>query len=241
MVFVIKYPATTVYDLSCQGLPAGLVSPHNVLKTPCAGGLAIHCLRLILYWPMRPMRYAQAHVIVRKTKRCSVSRGVEMTAPTIQTQAKHAHSLFICLWVLGFLGSIPPANGQTNLTKYDNTIPAASDTTSSNGRIPVGITGGDTAQILYSAIIKDDSAYKIWYSGYVVSSFRIYYATSPDGLTWTKYDNTIPPDSDTTSTNGRLGLGTVGRGDDLHVYSGTVIKESADSYKMWYTGSTGGT
>jgi hypothetical protein len=50
----------------------------------------------------------------------------------------------------------------------------------------------------------------MWYTGEDGSNWRIYYATSGDGLTWTKYDNNIPSNSDTTSTNGRIPLGTSG-------------------------------
>jgi len=126
-------------------------------------------------------------------------------------------------------------------TKYDNTIPSVSDTTSTNGRIPLGTNGkGDDVHVHSPSVIKDGETYKIWYMGYDGSTYRIYYVTSPDGLTWTKYDNTIPSVSDTTSTNGRIGLGTSGTGDDVHVSNPIVIKDG-ETYKMWYTGYDGST
>ena len=126
-------------------------------------------------------------------------------------------------------------------TKYDNTVPSASDTTSTNGRIPLGTAGkGDDAQVFQASVILDGSTYKMWYSAYDGTNYRIYYATSPDGLTWTKYDNTIPTNSDTSSTNGRIPLGTNGTGDDTNVYGVSVIKDGS-TYKMWYGGHDGST
>ncbi len=124
-------------------------------------------------------------------------------------------------------------------SKYDNTIPSNSDTTSTNGRVPLGTSGkGDSAGILYESVILDDGVYKMWYSGYDGTNYRIYYATSTDGLIWTKYDNTIPSASDTTSTNGRIPLGTSGKGDSSHVSAPLVIKDGT-TYKMWYQGHDG--
>lgn len=79
----------------------------------------------------------------------------------------------------------------------------------------------------------------MWYSGRTEGDQRdrIYYATSPDGLTWTKINNTIPGISDTTNWNcGRIPLAlTAGRGDDGYVWKPAVINDAA-TYKMWYTG-----
>ncbi|MCM8786861.1 MAG: hypothetical protein NC935_02275, partial [Candidatus Omnitrophica bacterium] len=74
--------------------------------------------------------------------------------------------------------------------KYDNTVPANSDTTSTNGRIPLGTSGkGDSYHVSTPSVIKDGDTYKMWYGGSDGTNWRIYYATSSDGLTWTKYDN----------------------------------------------------
>ena len=124
-------------------------------------------------------------------------------------------------------------------TKYDNSIPVISDGASTNGRIPLGNAGkGDDANIYAPTVIKDGSTYKMWYSGNDGTNWRIYYATSPDGLIWTKYDNTIPVISDGASTNGRIPLGNAGKGDDGHAYTPTVIKDDS-TYKMWYSGHDG--
>jgi predicted GH43/DUF377 family glycosyl hydrolase len=124
-------------------------------------------------------------------------------------------------------------------TKYNNTVPSDSDTTSTNGRVPTGTSGkGDERMVMYPTVIKDGSTYKMWYTGGDISSkFSIFYATSPDGYTWTKYDNTIPAISDTTSTNGRLARGTSGKGDDSYVGDVSIVKDGS-TYKMWYAATS---
>ncbi|MBT7349949.1 hypothetical protein HN803_04085 [candidate division WWE3 bacterium] len=123
-------------------------------------------------------------------------------------------------------------------TKNNNAIESASDTTGTAGRIPLGVTGADTSGAFDPTVIKDGSTYKMWYAGYDGSNYRILYATSSDGLTWTKHDNSVPANTDLLSTEGRVGLGTSGTGDDGNIYGLTVIKDG-DLYRMWYGGSDG--
>ncbi len=121
-------------------------------------------------------------------------------------------------------------------TKYNNSIEAPSNTTGTNGRIPLGVAGsGDDDGTHYPVVIKDGSTYKMWYSGSDGTNNRIYYATSSDGLTWTKYNNTAEAASDTTGTNGRIPLGTGATGDITHAFLPSVIKDGS-TYKMWYAG-----
>ncbi|MBT7915172.1 hypothetical protein HN588_14845, partial [Candidatus Bathyarchaeota archaeon] len=133
------------------------------------------------------------------------------------------------------------ADSSTNQTwhKANNAIESPSDTTGTDGRLPLGSTGGDTTNIHSPSVIKDGSTYKMWYSGYDGTNYRIYHATSPDGLTWTKYDNSIESPSDTTGTNGRLPLGSTGGDTGRSTYS-SIIKDGS-TYKMWYTGHDGTT
>ncbi len=138
--------------------------------------------------------------------------------------------------------------------KKDNTLLAPSNTTGTNGRIPLGTdnknsnsntTIGDGVHAFISqSVLKDGTLYKMWYSGYDGKNWRIYYATSTDGLSWTKVDNTIPAPADTgvtpTNGNGRLPLGTGTTGDSSGVFGPTVIKDGP-LYKMWYSGNDGAT
>lgn len=63
-------------------------------------------------------------------------------------------------------------------------------------------------------------------------------ATSADGLTWTKVNNSTPANSNTLSTDGRIPRGESGTGDRTHVRAPSVVKDG-DMYKMWYAGSDG--
>ncbi|MFZ5392301.1 MAG: hypothetical protein ACOZAR_03885 [Patescibacteria group bacterium] len=131
-------------------------------------------------------------------------------------------------------------DGGLTWTKVDNSLPADSDTTSTNGRVPLGTAGkGDRQTVHGASVMNDGGTYKMWYMAQDTSYvFRIYYATSPDGLTWTKYDNTIPADSNTSSTNGRVPPGLAGSGDDTHVAAPNVYFDGG-TYKMWYLGGNG--
>jgi len=131
-------------------------------------------------------------------------------------------------------------------TKNNNSIESYSDTTGTNGRIPGSNTAGKFDQGTQYiergiTVIKDGSTYKCWYVG---ATFNIGYATSDDGLTWTKYNITIEAASDTTGTNGRIPKGsTAGRNDvaGAGLTGLTVIKDTDGSYLMWYVGWTGKT
>ena len=74
-------------------------------------------------------------------------------------------------------------------------------------------------------VIKDVATYKMWYAaGDGSATIRIGYATSPDGIAWTKYDG-----------HPVLDVGTAGTWDEKQVTTPHVIKDET-TYKMWYTG-----
>ncbi|MFQ6673907.1 MAG: FlgD immunoglobulin-like domain containing protein, partial [Fidelibacterota bacterium] len=71
--------------------------------------------------------------------------------------------------------------------------------------------------------------YHMWYSGGDLLTKRIGYATSPDGVAWTK--DTLNP---------ILDVGPSGSWDDYYVGHCSVVFDTATStYKMWYTGGDG--
>ena len=78
------------------------------------------------------------------------------------------------------------------------------------------------------SVIYRDSIYHMWYwGGTHYENESIGYATSPDGVSWTKYIN-----------NPVLKVGASGAWDDHFIHSCTVIL--VDSiFHMWYTGHTG--
>ena len=151
------------------------------------------------------------------------------------------------MWYTGYEGSdweIFYATSDDGLvwTKYGNAEP----TTTSDGMCPTGMVlrgsngRGDDAHVRQGYVLRDDDRYWMWYVGYDGSFYRIYCATSHNGLAWTKVDNTTPGASDGSSSGGRIPVGTGGTGDDGNVIWGCVVKDGAD-YKMWYSGNDGST
>ncbi|MEK7624795.1 MAG: LamG-like jellyroll fold domain-containing protein, partial [Patescibacteria group bacterium] len=132
-----------------------------------------------------------------------------------------------------------------NWTKVDNSDPTSqidsgTGQVSSGGQIPLGSPGtGDSVRTGFPSVIKDGGIYKMWYAGHDGSMWRIFYATSLDGLAWTKFDNSIPSsevDSGQTSSNGQLPDGSAGKGDDFGTNNPMVVKANDGTYKMWYFG-----
>ena len=146
-------------------------------------------------------------------------------------------SILAALFLVLFVG---PAGAQTIWTKLNNTNAANSNISGTQGRIPLGTSGGDTGGAQKPTVIKDGSVYRMWYGGNggTPAYYRIYCATSSDGLTWTKMTNAVPANSDTNSTLGRVPLGTANTGDDGYTAHPSVIKDGA-VYRMWYSGNDG--
>jgi len=162
------------------------------------------------------------------------------------------------MWYSGYDYDATPANRRYRVyyatssdgltwTKSDNSIPTTCDSGSAcsygGGRIGVGTSGkADANGVLRPMVIKDGSTYKMWYTGYDGTNYRILYATSSDGLTWTKANNAIPGTCDSGGAcgygDGRIGLGSSGKLDDAHVMYPAVIKDGS-TYKMWYSASDG--
>jgi len=109
------------------------------------------------------------------------------------------------------------ALGQTKWTKYEG-----------NPVLDLGAPGDwDDFHLSNPFVLFEDGIYKMWYSGTNAPNARIGYATSPDGITWTKYED-----------NPVLDLGAPGEWDDLLVGDPFVLFEDG-TYKMWYSGQNG--
>jgi predicted GH43/DUF377 family glycosyl hydrolase len=86
-----------------------------------------------------------------------------------------------------------------------------------------GSTGSwDASTVEAPFVVRENGQYKMWYTG---GSGKIGYATSPDGINWTKY-----------SGNPIFGAGTQ-PWEAGGVYSGSVMPITG-GYKMWYSGWT---
>ena len=87
----------------------------------------------------------------------------------------------------------------------------------------------DDTRVGLPSVQYDGTIYRMWYRGYDGTTGRIGYATSPDGVAWTK-----------DSLNPVLGLGPSGSWDDRHVRTPVVLMLDDTTFFMWYNGSLPG-
>jgi hypothetical protein len=121
-----------------------------------------------------------------------------------------------------------------------------SDDICTDGRIFLGTDDnnrGDNIYVAGPSAIKEihdpEKRYRIWYSGYEGSAWRIYHANSADGNTWKKKNNEVPKegtlDTDETDpfsalvgeygTDGRIPLTPDFARDKLYVANPSVLRE----------------
>lgn len=82
----------------------------------------------------------------------------------------------------------------------------------------------DSFSVRVPFVIYDGTEYKMWYDGSNKFTRHIGYASSPDGISWTKY-----------SGNPVLLVGSSGTWDWKSIYYPAVLFDQ-NRYKMWYTG-----
>jgi hypothetical protein len=86
-------------------------------------------------------------------------------------------------------------------------------------------------------IIYDGITYKIWYSGFDGTTWRIGYATSPDGINWTKYDDPSTTNPPYAESDPVINIGP-GAWENSWVY-GSMVHFDGTAYRMWYAGTDG--
>lgn len=87
----------------------------------------------------------------------------------------------------------------------------------------------ESAQVGFPSVIKDGDTYKMWYTALDAAAVgRVGYATSADGMTWTKY-----------AGNPVLTAGSTGSWDAAYVGSPQVVKVDG-VYHLWYRGGLEG-
>ena len=74
------------------------------------------------------------------------------------------------------------------------------------------------------SVLFNGSKYELWYSGFDGTNYRIGYASSTNGTSWTKY-----------SDNPVLNIGAPGSWDDRYLISPSVIFDG-NNYQTWYSG-----
>jgi hypothetical protein len=96
-----------------------------------------------------------------------------------------------------------------------------------NGTLTLGGHGAfDEVALLPGTVIKEGATYKMWYTGEDIDGiYTIGYATSSDGIDWTKGNNGEPV----------INIGPVNKFDGGGAAMPSVIKDGA-TYKMWYAG-----
>lgn len=117
---------------------------------------------------------------------------------------------------------------------YANSTDGLAWTKSAGAVLGGGMPGSwESAGISEPVVLLDGATYKMWYTGFdgfigiSATNAQIGYATSPDGVTWTK-----------CAQNPVMGFGGAGAWDSAGVYPSTVLKEDGE-YKMWYGGYDG--
>ncbi|MCP4668467.1 MAG: hypothetical protein GY849_19150, partial [Deltaproteobacteria bacterium] len=123
-------------------------------------------------------------------------------------------AIMVLLLAFGALALPFGANAVVDWTKY----------ASNPVLTPGGAGTWDEEDLDRPALIKDGATYKMWYVGGNNTVEQIGYATSADGINWTKYG------SNPVLTPSGAGW------DSTNVGYCWVIKDGA-TYKMWYSGS----
>lgn len=95
---------------------------------------------------------------------------------------------------------------------------------------PVLTRGGsgawDETRVMSATVIKDGPTYKMWYTGRSAAAvYALGYATSSDGISWTKY-----------GSNPVLTVGSPSSWDSQYVREPSVLKVTG-TYHMWYSGT----
>lgn len=85
--------------------------------------------------------------------------------------------------------------------------------------------GVETATVIIDSVAPAGERYKMWYAGQYFNAYRydIGYATSPDGMNWTKQNTPV------------LSVGTAAEWDNGFLEGPSVIK-AGNQYQMWYCG-----
>jgi len=123
-----------------------------------------------------------------------------------------------------------------NWTKYNDPLTTEPLFAESD---PVMIPGNpgswDSVGLVDHTVFIDGDIYHMWYTGWDGNIPRIGYATSPDGINWTKYDNPSTVDPPYAESDPVMNPGGMGTWDTAAVGAPCVIYDGVD-YEMWYAG-----
>jgi predicted GH43/DUF377 family glycosyl hydrolase len=135
------------------------------------------------------------------------------------------------MWYAGYdgtstrIGYAYSSNGINNWTRYPNPV------------LDSGPSGSwDELTVFQPCVLFDGTTYHMWFGGHNGKVRRIGYATSPDGITWTKYDDpttTAPPYAESDPV---LDIGLPGSWENDWVDSPNVLFIDG-VFHMWYSGN----
>ena len=141
---------------------------------------------------------------------------------------KRLRVIFTIFFLMPLFVFMSNSFAQINWTKHENPVLLA------------GSAGEwDDEGVFVPYVIYDGNTYKMWYSGRDGSHFRIGYATSPDGINWSKYNDPSTVNPPYAESDPVLNPGP-GNWENDNVYAQTVYFDGAN-YQMWYIGNEGTT
>jgi PKD repeat protein len=109
----------------------------------------------------------------------------------------------------------------------------------SNPVLTPGPTGAwDEEFVAFPSVLFDGSSYHMWYGNYNYITYvfeKIGYATSADGITWIKYNDSTTTNKPYALSDPVLVPGPSGSPDDIGVRTGCVLMIN-NLYHMWYVG-----
>jgi len=119
-------------------------------------------------------------------------------------------------------------------TSLDGVIWGKAD--SVNPVLDIGLPGSwDDLWVIDPKVIFDGTTYQMWYMGWDGNIPRIGYATSPDGINWTKYDDPSTVDPPFAESDPVMSPGDPEMWDAASVTAPCVIYNGTN-YQMWYEG-----
>ncbi|RKY70739.1 MAG: hypothetical protein DRQ14_08500, partial [Candidatus Latescibacterota bacterium] len=139
-----------------------------------------------------------------------------VSRPSVLYDGKRYH-----MWYAGY-------DGEHLRIGYATSLDGISWTKEAGPVLDVGAEGSwDGEGVSSPSVLYDGKRYRMWYAGYDGEHFQIGYATSEDGVNWTKY-----------AGNPVLEVGVEGSWDGEGVSSPNVLYEGG-RYHMWYAGYDG--
>ena len=107
--------------------------------------------------------------------------------------------------------------------------------------LPGSLGEWDHFNIAVGTVIEEDDIFKMWYHGGTYwTGMKIGYATSADGISWTKYNDLQTEDMPYHISDPVVSGGRFAKDWDFHGTWYPMVYHDSKGYEMWYSGSTAG-